>query len=197
MSVRVFAAVTPPRDVREELRTWLGPLHAAAGADQLRWSDPAGWHCTLAFYGAVPYHRLTDLIARLRRAAARRSPLELRISGGGRFGDRVLWAGFTGDRPALARLADGARAAGRKAGAPADAAHGFNPHLTLARGGQRGEIPLVPYVERLRDFGGSTWRVREVVLIQSQPPRSGVPGERPRYEELAVCPLGGGATVEG
>lgn len=198
MSVRVFAAVTLPEAVREELRAKVAPLRTASGTDQPRWSDPAGWHCTLAFYGAVPEERLAELTFRLRRAAARGGPLRLRLSGGGCFGDHVLWAGLAGDRTALTRLADRAREVGSQAGAPADTAHDFLPHLTLARSGRRREgVPLAPYAERLRDFAGSAWWVRELVLLESRPPRPGAPGEGPRYRELAACPLGGRATVEG
>lgn len=197
MSVRVFAALTLPETVREELRAKVTSLRTASKAGQPRWSDPDGWHCTLAFYGSVPETRLAELTFRLRRAAEHGEPLRLRLSGGGRFGDRVLWTGLAGDRTALSQLADRARAAGRGAGTPADTTHGFRPHLTLARSGRRGEggVPLAPYAERLRDFAGSAWWVRELVLVASQPPRSGVPGEGPRYQELATCPLGGRATV--
>ncbi|MBB1242275.1 RNA 2',3'-cyclic phosphodiesterase [Streptomyces durbertensis] len=189
--MRLFAAVTPPPEAREELRRHVGAA-ASAGPERLRWTDPDDWHVTLAFYGEVPPERVAELCTRLGRAAHRHAPLELSVRGVGRFGDRVLWAGVTGDRPAvegLRRLADAAKAAGRRAGAPVDDAHRYHPHLTLARA--RGDVRLAPLVERLADFDGATWAAEEVQLVHSTLPRSGVPGERPRHELLESWPLTG------
>ncbi|MBB1253677.1 RNA 2',3'-cyclic phosphodiesterase [Streptomyces alkaliterrae] len=189
--MRLFAAVTPPLGAREELRRQVSAA-ASGGPERLRWTDPDDWHVTLAFYGEVPEERVAELCTRLGRAAHRHPPLELRVRGAGRFGDRVLWAGVTGDRPAperLRRLADAAKAAGRRAGAPADDGHRYHPHLTLARA--RGDVHLAPLVERLADFGGATWAATELQLIRSTLPRSGVPGERPRHELLESWPLTG------
>lgn len=130
---RMFAAVTPPPPVRDELRTRVEELRVLPGADTLRWSDPAGWHCTVAFFGAVDTERLPELCRRLARVAARQQPLTIRLEGAGRFGDRVLWVGFDGELRRLRRLADGSRAAGRRAGVPSDTSHRYRPHLTLAR----------------------------------------------------------------
>ncbi|RFU83455.1 RNA 2',3'-cyclic phosphodiesterase, partial [Streptomyces triticagri] len=122
----------------------------------------------------------------------------LALRGGGRFGDRALWAGVSGDRATLRRLAERARAAGRKAGIDREDPHGFTPHLTLARAGRRpggepaaGPAPaLAPFVEALRAFEGSEWTVSQLSLVLSRLPRSGVPGERPRYEEVGRWALG-------
>lgn len=191
--MRMFAAVTPPTPVREELVTRVAALRALPGADALRWTDPAGWHCTVAFFGSVDVDRLPELGRRLARLAARQRAFTLRLDGGGRFGDRALWAGLDGEVVRLGQLAEGVRAVGGRAGTPADVAHRYRPHLTLARA--RGSAPtpgaLSPYVEELRAFHGQPWTVDRLVLLRSHPPRPGVPGEQPRYEEWDAWPLGG------
>lgn len=189
-AVRMFAAVALPGAVRAQLRARTAALYAdLPDAERLRWSDPEGWHCTLAFYGPVATDTVPELCRRLARAAARRKSFTLRLEGGGRFGDRVLWAGFDGDLQALSQLAGGARAAGRRAGTPADESQRFRPHLTLARG--KAGVPLGPYVERLSEFRGQPWQVAELVLLRSHLPRPGVVGERPRYERWDAWPLAG------
>lgn len=47
------------------------------------------------------------------------------------------------------------------------------------------------YVEALDAFEGRTWTVGELVLVRSSLPRSGVPGEQPRYEPVGRWALGG------
>lgn len=186
----MFAALALPAAVHEELRARTDAVYAdLPDAERLRWSDPAGWHCTLAFYGPVAADRVPELCRRLARVAARREPFTLRLEGGGRFGDRVLWAGFEGDLEALGNLAGGARAAGRKAGAPADESLPFRPHVTLARG--KAGVPLAPYVEGLRELRGQPWQVGELVLLRSHLPRPGVVGAQPRYERWDAWPLAG------
>jgi 2'-5' RNA ligase len=65
----------------------------------------------------------------------------------------------------------------------------YKAHLTLAR--SRDAVDVRPYVEALAVFAGRTWTVDELVLVRSNLPRSGVPGEQPRYEPVARWALGG------
>jgi hypothetical protein len=59
-AVRLFAAVWPPDSVLAALAgTSLPP------ASGLRWTPPERWHVTLAFYGEVPTHEVSDLTAAL------------------------------------------------------------------------------------------------------------------------------------
>ncbi|MBW1597055.1 RNA 2',3'-cyclic phosphodiesterase [Streptomyces sp. JJ38] len=192
--MRLFAALLPPPDVVTALRRRVAELTELPGAEALRWTRPPGWHLTLAFYGEIPEDVAPELALRLERAAHRRAPLALRLRGGGHFGDRALWADLAyGDpdhRTHLRRLAGSAAAAGRRVGAP-EAERPFHPHLTLARGRPRRPTPLGPFVEALADFTAPPWPAERVSLVRSHPPRSGVPGEQPHYEELASWPLGG------
>ncbi|MFB6436024.1 RNA 2',3'-cyclic phosphodiesterase [Streptomyces sp. NPDC056411] len=189
--MRLFAAVLPPAPALRELAAEVALLKELPAADRLRWTGPDGWHFTLAFYGEVPDDTVPELQERLARAARRRDPYELWLSGGGRFSDRVVWAGADGDRPAMRRLADAATAAARRAGvAMADEHRPYTPHLTLARN-RVPSVRLAPYATALKDFTGSPWTVGSLSLMRSHLPRPGAAGSHPRYEEIASWPLAG------
>lgn len=188
--MRLFAAVLPSARALEELAAEVAQLKALPAADRLRWTGRDGWHFTLAFYGEVPEDLVPGLRERLARAAHRRDPYELRIAGGGRFSDRVVWAGADGDRPAMRRLADSASAAGRRAGLAMDDEHRpYTPHLTLARN-RVPHLDLRPYAHALKEFAGTTWTVDSLSLMHSRLPAPGEAGGRPRYEEVGSWPLG-------
>ncbi|QIJ63316.1 RNA 2',3'-cyclic phosphodiesterase [Streptomyces sp. JB150] len=188
--MRLFAAVLPPDDVAGELAAQVDALRALAGADRLRWTGRPGWHFTLAFYGEVDDALVPGLSARLERAAHRTEPFRLALRGGGQFGHgRALWTGADGDVATLRLLADRAEAAARKAGVPMGEHRRYQPHLTVAR--SREAVDVRPYVRALDAFAGRTWTVAELTLVRSNLPRSGTPGEQPRYETVARWALGG------
>ncbi|MFI1723157.1 RNA 2',3'-cyclic phosphodiesterase [Streptomyces sp. NPDC020489] len=188
--MRLFAAVLPPEDVTHDLATEVDELKRLPGADTLRWTGRPGWHFTLAFYGEVDADAVPALSARLERAAARTAPFELAVRGGGQFGHgRALWAGAAGDVPALRLLADRAEAAARKAGLETGEHRRYKAHLTVAR--SRDAVDVRPYLEALAGFESRTWTVGELALVRSYLPRSGVPGEQPRYEVVARWALAG------
>ncbi|PWI20580.1 RNA 2',3'-cyclic phosphodiesterase [Streptomyces sp. Act143] len=179
--MRLFAAVLPPQDVAGELAAELDALKRLPGADELRWTGRQGWHFTLAFYGEVGDDVVPGLSARLERAAGRTGAFEMALHRGGQFGrGRALWIGADGDMAALRLLADRAEAAGRKAGVEMGEHRRYKAHLTVAR--SRSEVDVRPYVKALDGFAGRRWTVGELVLVRSSLPRSGVPGEQPRYE---------------
>ncbi len=188
--MRLFAAVLPPEDVTRELAAEVDVLRRLPGADGLRWTGRPGWHVTLAFYGEVDDALVPDLTTRLERAAHRTRPFTLALRGGGQFGrGRALWAGAQGDLATLRLLADRAEAAGRRAGVPSGGHRPYyKAHLTVARG--RGTVDVGPYVTALDRFTSRSWTVRDVALVRSTLPKSGVPGEQPRYEAVARRPLG-------
>ncbi|MCC4319835.1 RNA 2',3'-cyclic phosphodiesterase [Streptomyces malaysiensis] len=193
--MRLFAAVLPPDAAVAELAARVEALRALPGAGGLRWTEREGWHFTLAFYGEVAEEVLPELHTRLARAAHRHHPHELRLVGGGRFDDRVVWVGVDGDSEAMRRLADSAEAGGRRAGVPMDRHRPYHPHLTIARARTRSAhhrptTGLAPYVDGLADFASQEWTVGELSLVRSHPPDPGVPGRQPRYEAIAAWPLG-------
>ncbi|WP_093837644.1 RNA 2',3'-cyclic phosphodiesterase [Streptomyces aidingensis] len=200
--MRVFAALLPPTEVVEELAEAVRALRRLPGTEDFRWTGRQDWHLTLAFYGEMPLAAVGGLEERLGRAAARRAAFELWLAGGGRFGDRVLWAGVGGDRTALARLATAARAAGRKAGAPHRETRRYHPHLTLARGARPltarpltarpepdGAAGPRAWAAALDGFRSAAWCAGELVLMRSEPPEPGTPGARPRYTVRSAWPL--------
>ncbi|GHC60144.1 RNA 2',3'-cyclic phosphodiesterase [Streptomyces flavofungini] len=189
--MRLFAAVLPPEPVSEELAGFVAELRKVPGADAVRWMERENWHFTLAFMAEVPAETVPGLCERLERAARRTEPFPLALGGGGQFGGRALWAGAGGAVAELKILAGRADAAARKSGLTVAEHRAYRPHLTLAR--SRGEADFRPYVEELAAFEGTPWTVAELVLVRSNLPTSGVPGERPRYEAVGRWPLGGAA----
>ncbi|MFJ9629173.1 RNA 2',3'-cyclic phosphodiesterase [Streptomyces sp. NPDC091280] len=182
--MRLFAAVLPPEHITAELAARVDELRRLPGADELRWTGRPGWHLTLAFYGEVDDDAVPELSAALERTARRSAPFPLALRGGGQFGQgRALWAGAAGDVTALGLLADGCEEA-----ATTGEHRRYRPHLTLAR--SRDARDVRPYLDRLDDFAGREWTVDELVLVRSNLPGSGVPGEQPRYEAVARRPLG-------
>ncbi|MEU3772246.1 RNA 2',3'-cyclic phosphodiesterase [Streptomyces sp. NPDC032472] len=181
--MRLFAAVVPPEGAVAELRQAV----QAVRDERLRWTAEAGWHFTLAFMGEVQEGVLPELSTRLARAAHRTAPFPLRFHGCGHFGDRALWTGAAGGIDEMRMLAERADAAARRAGVPMEQHRRYKAHLTLAR--SHGGTALRPYLDALAHFEGTPWQVRELSLIRSNLPTSGIPGDRPRYEVLEAWPL--------
>jgi 2'-5' RNA ligase len=183
----MFVAVAPPEPVLDDLEEFLAPRLEAGG--ELRWTDPSQWHLTLAFLPDVPDRRLDDLQERLERAAARRTPFEAALQGGGAFPNpyraRVLFAAVAVEGEELRRLATGVRAAATKAGAAPDGGR-FHPHLTLAR--TRRPVEATRWLRVLDTYRGSPWRVEDVVLVESHLGEG--PRGRPRHETRAAFCLG-------
>ncbi|HET7689224.1 MAG TPA: RNA 2',3'-cyclic phosphodiesterase [Nocardioidaceae bacterium] len=186
--MRMFVALVPPESVVEDLEEFLGPRREAGS--HLRWTAQEQWHLTLAFMADVAPRHLDDLVERLVRAAARRTPFDLALAGGGAFPNpsraKVLYAAVaTEDAEELNRLAVGARAAANKAGADADGGR-FRAHLTLARSGR--PIEATRWLRVLEAYRGPTWRADEIALIQSHLGEG--PRKRPRYEVVETFGLG-------
>jgi len=183
---RMFVAVVPPEDVVEHLEEFLAPRRQAA---PYRWTLPEQFHLTLAFAKDVPDRVYDDLVARLERAARKRSPMVARVAGGGAFPNvgraRVLFAGVVTDSEELGRAATGARAALTKAGAEVDGQR-FRPHLTLARMGR--PVEATSWVRLLDGYEGTPWTVEEIALVASYLGEG--PRNRPRHEVVETFSLG-------
>ena len=183
--MRLFAAVALPGDVVADLDAVAVPHRDNA----LAWTLPEQWHITLAFYGQVEDERVPDLKARLTRVAKRYPVLSVALDGAGRFDERTLWVGCSGDIATLRDIARSAVAAGRRIGASsADGAFRFRAHVTLARA--RRPVDLRPYVAALDAFRSRSWTVDAVSLVRSH---LGAGAERhSRYETLSTHPLAAG-----
>lgn len=187
--VRLFVALVPPPDVLEDLEGFLGPRREAEPG--WRWTVPDQWHVTLAFMAKVADRHLDDLVDRLGRAAARRTPFDVEVTGGGAFPGparaKVVFAGLeVTDRLELDRLATGARTAAARTGVEVDGGR-FRPHVTLARVGR--PLDVTRWLRLLEAYRGPQWRAVEVVLVESHLGEG--PRGRPRYDVLETFPLGG------
>jgi 2'-5' RNA ligase len=143
----------------------------------------------LAFAGNVPDRSYDDLVARLERAARKRTPMQARIVGGGTFPNvaraRVIYAGVETDEEELRRTATGARAAMTKAGAEVDGQR-FRPHLTLARMGR--PVEATNWVRLLDAYSGPAWLIEELALVASHLGEG--PRRRPRHEIVETFRIG-------
>ena len=92
--MRMFVAAVPPEEALEDLDAFLAVRRDAA---PFRWTPAEHWHLTLAFIEHLPERKLDDLLARLQRAARKRTAMQARIAGGGAFPHvgraKVLWSG--------------------------------------------------------------------------------------------------------
>ena len=185
----MFVALVPPPAAVEHLEEFLEPRRDAA---PFRWAATDQLHVTLAFLAEVEDRRLDELVERLGRAAARRTPVETRIAGGGAFPNaaraRVVWAGLELDehgRTEVDRMATGARAAASRSGIEVDGKR-FKAHLTVARLGRPAEVS--DWVRLLDAYAGPAWTADRLTLVAShlgQGPRA-----RPRYEVVEELGLG-------
>jgi 2'-5' RNA ligase len=184
--MRLFVAIAPPTAVLDELDALVEPFRARR--QELRWTAREAWHVTLAFLGQVDESAVTRLMPRLERATRRHHGIPLAFSGAGAFPAagraNVLWSGLSGDRRALARLAESVAAGASRAGAPPpDKRRRFQPHLTLAR--CRVPADVTELVAALDGYHGQPWTADHIHLVRSR--LGGT--EQPRYVSLASWPL--------
>ena len=75
----MFVALVPPEEAVEDLDAFLEPRRAAGA---FRWADAGQFHLKLDFLAQVADRHLDELVERLGRAAARRTPFPTRVTGG-------------------------------------------------------------------------------------------------------------------
>ena len=186
-TVRVFVALAPPDDAKDELAGALQPVYEQY--PRLRWNRIEDWHITLAFLGELPVTAVPVLRPALAQLAASRPPLRLGLNGGGHFDDRVLWSGIEGELEGLHRLADEVRSLVRACGVAFPERPLLLPHLTLARA-RRGEQAGIPSAAAgLGDFVGRPWQAERLHLVGSNIGRG--PGVI-RYRDIEAWRFGGG-----
>jgi RNA 2',3'-cyclic 3'-phosphodiesterase len=181
-SWRCFWAVPLPDGLRSALADAVAEMRADpdGGADW-RWTEPAGWHLTLAFLGAVPEAAIPSLVASVGDAVRDQEPFAVATGGLGGFPSdrrtRVLWYGVSDSERRLRALARNiADASGLVEPGP------FRAHVTLARSrDRRGSAPPVP------PAGGLPEGLVEVGALTLFRSHLG-PGPA-RYEALAVVPM--------
>lgn len=178
---RCFVAVPLPDGLRASLAAAVDGWRARGDLAGARWTDPAGWHLTLAFLGATDPARVPTLTRSIADVAARHRPWSAPSGGLGGFPSaaraRVAWYGIVDDDRRLGRLATDMRhALGLEAGGR------FRAHVTLARA--RGEpLDLRAWVRESSAPQGRV-DVGRLELMRSHLGRGPA-----RYETLAVAPL--------
>jgi 2'-5' RNA ligase len=177
---RCFVAVPIGDQLRADLAAAVGAWRGAPGTEELRWTDAAGWHATLAFLGRTDPDRVPLLAAALYDVAGRFAPFTLRTGRVGGFPSsraaRVVWYGIEDPESRLADLASAVREA-----VGLDDEQPYRPHLTLARTRGHGHARIDPAMSA----PAGTLRVDELVLY-----RSLLGGGPARYEPLAVARMG-------
>lgn len=177
---RCFVAVPIGDQLRAALSSAVDVWRGAPGGEDLRWTDPSGWHSTLAFLGPTDPGRVPFLAEILTDVTAVFAPFTLATGGLGGFPSpgaaRVVWYGIEDSEGRLAALASAVRHALRVTDEQP-----FRPHLTLARARGQSRASI--------DFAApppaGTLRVEELALYRS------VLAQGPaRYEPLAVARLG-------
>lgn len=141
-------------------------LDVMGGVQNARWQDDDQLHVTLRFVGEVDARAAEDAAAAL--AGIRAAPLELRLSGCGRFDTRgrpnAIWAGLAPREPlaALHRKID--QALIRTGLAPERRA--YLPHITLARlSGSAG--PVDGFLADHAALTSPPFRVEHMTLYES------------------------------
>lgn len=184
--MRVFAALTPPTDVLEDLEDFLSPRRDDSAARALGWTRPADWHLTLAFMGSARPDSVDGFVDRLADGTLDLQAPTVRIRGGGAFPvverARVLYAAVPDGTGDLARLSERTRAAAAVSGCSPDG-RAFVPHLTLAR--SRRPIEATRWVRVLDTYAGPPWTPTHVAVVESHLGQG-----RPRYAVLAEVPIG-------
>ncbi|MEU7019953.1 RNA 2',3'-cyclic phosphodiesterase [Streptomyces sp. NPDC046203] len=184
-TVRVFIALAPPDEAKDELARELRPAYEAYPA--MRWNRIEDWHITLAFLGELPVAAVPLLRPPLQEIAATRRPLELALRGGGHFDERVLWTGVDGDLAGLHLLADDVRATVRSCGIPFEG-RPLRPHLTLARARRGDTVSAVEAAAGLAGFAGRSWSAGRLHLVGSNTGRG--PGPI-HYRDIVAWPFTG------
>jgi 2'-5' RNA ligase len=188
LSGRLFFAVPVPGASRAPLEAVMPELTGALPA--ARWTNPSGWHLTLAFLGQVRPEFSAEVLTVGERAAAGLGPAELRLDGAGGFPNerraRVLWAGVSGEVEVLVTLAARLAAASKEAGLRFEE-RAYTPHLTLAR------LPVpAPLPESLVELltqavaASPPFQARELCCYRSTPTPRGA-----RYRVVRTFPLTG------
>ncbi|MFE5539067.1 RNA 2',3'-cyclic phosphodiesterase [Streptomyces sp. NPDC056492] len=163
-TTRVFIALAPPDDAKEELARELRPSYRTH--PDLRWNRIEDWHITLAFLGELPVSAVPLLRPPLAALAAAHRPLELALRGSGHFDQRVLWSGVDGEIEGLHLLTSRVRAVVRECGIAFEE-RPLRPHLTLARSRRSDPSSTLEVAATLAEFAGRTWRAERLHLVGS------------------------------
>ena len=188
---RCFVAVPVSRALQETLESTVADWRAEPGAPNLRWTDPDGWHVTLAFLGATDPAAVPGIRDQLHEAIGGTAAFVVSTGALGAFprpgAAQSVWLGITDPGAQLSGLAWWVQGAVL----PPDYRRRLRAHLTLGRSRVRRGEPLGPWLAD-HAFPVTPLPVGDVILYRSHL------GRRPaQYEELARLPLGGAGSARG
>lgn len=188
---RCFVGIPVGSPLRKDLQLAVARWQAQENAPDLRWTDPDGWHVTLAFLGETDRSEVPGLVSALRVAADGVAEFQLETGGVGAFprtgAAQAIWYGMSDPHHQLTDLAARVQAAVRPSSEPAR----FRPHLTLARSRVRRGEPLGSWLATL-DAPSGALTVSGLTLFRSHLGRGPA-----QYEVLARLPLSGAGSGRG
>lgn len=173
---RLFVAIRPPEEVREQL------FDLMEGLPDVRWQDDDQLHLTLRFIGEVERPVAEDIATGLQHVKFDR--FSLALDGVGKFEKRrngALWAGVQ-PKDQLKALAAKVERACQAAGLEPEQ-RAYHPHITLARWKGRA-TGLDGFLERNAALTSQPWEVGEFILYESRLGRDGA-----HYEAVDHFPL--------
>lgn len=188
---RCFVAVPVTQSLRNALESTVTAWREEPGAPDLRWTEPDGWHVTLAFLGATEPVAIPGIRDQLAEAIAGAPPFAVSTGAAGVFPRpdvaQSVWLGITDPDDLLSGLAWWVQGAIL----PPDQRRRLRAHLTLGRSRVRHGEPLGVWLAG-REFPTTPFPVETVILYRSHLGRGPA-----RYEELARLPLGGAGSARG
>lgn len=177
----LFLALQPAPEVAARIGTTAAALRAGSGAGG-RWLRMDRYHLTLHFLAAFPCAPPTELLARVRRAAAgvEVAAFDLQLDRCRHFGGStcVLWLGPAQPAADLLRLHAALGAQLGREGVTVDLERPFVPHVSIAR--EVIEPMAAVAIEPVH------WLVSDFVLIDSRL------GAAPEHRVLGRWPLAAG-----
>jgi 2'-5' RNA ligase len=143
---RCFVAVPIPDLLRAELADLVAGWRVEPDAPAMRWTDPDGWHLTLAFLGSVPAATVPGIREALRAAADGETAFDVPCGGTGGFPStrraRVVWYGIEDPGGRLHRLAGIVHSALAPMVPDLHEQSRFRGHLTLGRARDENGSPI-------------------------------------------------------
>jgi 2'-5' RNA ligase len=190
---RCFVAIPLPEGLRASLADVVGAWRGEPHGPDLRWTDPAGWHLTLAFLGWTDAGLSGEILERLVPPAREGRHVDLAAGGLGAFPSprraRVLWYGLTDTDGAAASFATGIRHALAPIAPRVDDGSPFRPHVTLGRARLERGADLSSWMHG-RAVPSGVVPLERVILY-----RSHLGGGPARYEPLGAVTVGAGAHI--
>ncbi len=112
-TVRLFAAIELPTEVKTELRQVVGGLRVRCSDNSLKWVATDSIHLTLKFLGETRSSQIDAVKESVARACSGTGELNLSLGRVGAFPSaaraRVVWVGLEGDIPGLISQAGAVR----------------------------------------------------------------------------------------